>query len=219
MGDLRRAILRSRSSPGRPRFLWFGRTQGSRGHRAISWSNGVDGFSSSAARHCCEPTRDGERRLYSSDFADTAPSRNGTRASFHRAIGFRPSGDYWRNLQPGSHLFTLFSPRRVSFGKHRREIVDFMIGEIKLSMERNGFVEEEALHYGSLEQRVDERFGEKIRFWEGRRMELDMLVMKGTSFSSFQLERPFASWVSSIRRGRREDAEHCFQSRSLYPKS
>ncbi|KAI0527228.1 hypothetical protein KFK09_002827 [Dendrobium nobile] len=89
--------------------------------------------------------------LSSSSFADRPIKESAYELLFHRAMGFAPFGEYWRNLRRISSTY-LFSPKRVSsFEKQRSEIGEGMVCEIKRMMERNGVVEvKRMLHFGSL---------------------------------------------------------------------
>nr|KAJ0216355.1 hypothetical protein LSAT_V11C300135860 [Lactuca sativa] len=60
--------------------------------------------------------------LSSSAFADRPVKESSYELLFHRAMGFAPYGDYWRNLRRISATY-LFSPKRVSrFGVFREKI-------------------------------------------------------------------------------------------------
>ena len=53
---------------------------------------------------------------------------------FHKAMGFAPFGEYWRNLRRISATY-LFSPKRIAhFGEFRRRIGLSMVDEIKVLM-------------------------------------------------------------------------------------
>ncbi|KAK1422292.1 hypothetical protein QVD17_25299 [Tagetes erecta] len=89
--------------------------------------------------------------LNSSHFADRPVKESAYELLFHRAMGFAPYGEYWRNLRRISATH-LFSPKRVSgFGSFRQNIGSRMMEQVSSSMEQNGVVEvKKILHYASL---------------------------------------------------------------------
>ncbi|GFS40365.1 cytochrome P450, family 78, subfamily A, polypeptide 5 [Actinidia rufa] len=118
--------------------------------------------------------------LSSSAFADRPVKESAYELLFHRAMGFAPYGDYWRNLRRISATH-LFSPKRISgFGEFRRRIGLEMVGQIKDSMERNGVVSlKGVLHLGSLNNVMMSVFGRSYDFSEGDGIELEDLVSEG----------------------------------------
>ncbi|PIM98302.1 Cytochrome P450 CYP2 subfamily [Handroanthus impetiginosus] len=116
--------------------------------------------------------------LNSSVFADRPVKESAYELLFHRAMGFAPYGEYWRNLRKisGTHLF---SPRRMScFGKFRQETALKMVEEIKLRMEKNGEVKmKDLLHYGSLNNVMMSVFGKCYDF--SGENEVEGLVKEG----------------------------------------
>lgn len=121
--------------------------------------------------------------LNSSAFADRPVKESAYELLFHRAMGFAPFGDYWRNLRRISSTH-LFSPRRIAcFGSFRREIGENMIQEVKSLMSKNGVVEiKRVLHFGSLNNVMMSVFGKRYDFLErenGEGVELEMLVREG----------------------------------------
>ncbi|GAB2270148.1 hypothetical protein Dimus_005056 [Dionaea muscipula] len=121
--------------------------------------------------------------LNSSAFADRPIKESAYGLLFHRAMGFAPFGEYWRNLRRISATH-LFSPKRVaSFGEFRREIGMKMVGEIEGLMRRDGVVEvRRVLHFGSLNNVMGSVFGKRYEFGgpgNGDGDELEMLVSEG----------------------------------------
>jgi cytochrome P450 len=121
--------------------------------------------------------------LNSSDFADRPVKESAYELLFHRAMGFAPYGDYWRNLRRISATH-LFSPKRVAgFGVFRQAIGTKMIGQISSNMERNGVVEvKKILHFASLNNVMMSVFGKSYDdFGEngGDGYELEKLVSEG----------------------------------------
>ncbi|MCD9639514.1 hypothetical protein HAX54_024096 [Datura stramonium] len=88
---------------------------------------------------------------------------------FHRAMGFAPYGEYWRNLRRISATH-LFSPKRIAcFGDFRREIGTRMVTEIASLMETDGHVMvKRVLHFGSLNNVMRTVFGKSYDFNEKR---------------------------------------------------
>ncbi|OVA00823.1 Cytochrome P450 [Macleaya cordata] len=123
--------------------------------------------------------------LNSSDFADRPIKESAYELLFHRAMGFAPFGDYWRNLRRISATH-LFCPKRIaSFGAFRSEIGAKMIDEIKGSMGLRGEVEiKKVLHFGSLNNVMMSVFGRSYDFYkngvsENDGHELEELVSEG----------------------------------------
>lgn len=122
--------------------------------------------------------------LSSSAFADRPVKESAYELLFHRAMGFAPYGEYWRNLRRISATH-LFSPKRIAgFGEFRREIGEKMVGEIIESMERKGEVEiKKVLHFGSLNNVMMSVFGKCYDFCEKsgntEGFELESLVNEG----------------------------------------
>ncbi|KAJ4961661.1 hypothetical protein NE237_021571 [Protea cynaroides] len=119
--------------------------------------------------------------LNSSAFADRPVKESAYELLFHRAMGFAPFGDYWRNLRRISATH-LFSPKRIScFGAFRSEIGLKMVEEIKNSMELEGQVMvKKVLHFGSLNNVMMSVFGRSYDFKnDGEASELEELVSEG----------------------------------------
>uniref|UniRef100_A0A5B6YIA0 Cytochrome P450 78A5 n=1 Tax=Davidia involucrata TaxID=16924 RepID=A0A5B6YIA0_DAVIN len=112
--------------------------------------------------------------LNSSDFADRPVKESAYELLFHRAMGFAPYGEYWRNLRRISATH-LFSPKRISgFGDFRRKIGLGMVSKIKDSMVRNGEVEiKRVLHFGSLNNVMMSVFGRCYDFGENGGSDVD----------------------------------------------
>ncbi|KAA8541056.1 hypothetical protein F0562_025019 [Nyssa sinensis] len=122
--------------------------------------------------------------LNSSAFADRPVKESAYELLFHRAMGFAPYGEYWRNLRRISATH-LFSPKRISgFGDFRQKIGLGMVGKIKDLMVRNGEVEiKRVLHFGSLNNVMMSVFGRSFDFGENSSdvdgSELEGLVSEG----------------------------------------
>ncbi|KAL8150623.1 hypothetical protein V2J09_020431 [Rumex salicifolius] len=122
--------------------------------------------------------------LNSPAFSDRPVKESAYELLFHRAMGFAPSGEYWRGLRRVSATH-LFSPKRVAaFGGVRAEIAREMTYEIKGLMGQNGVVEvRKVLHLGALNNLMMTVFGKKYNFNGGlsgfQEMELLGLVREG----------------------------------------
>ncbi|KAI3513334.1 hypothetical protein L1887_20664 [Cichorium endivia] len=119
--------------------------------------------------------------LSSSAFADRPVKESAYELLFHRAMGFAPYGDYWRNLRRISATH-LFSPKRVAgFGVFRQKIGLKMMDQVSSSMEHNGIVElKKILHFGSLNNVMMTVFGKSYGdFRVGDGYELEKLVSEG----------------------------------------
>ncbi|KAL0535634.1 hypothetical protein IC582_029974 [Cucumis melo] len=115
--------------------------------------------------------------LNSSAFADRPIKESAYELLFHRAMGFAPYGEYWRNLRRISSTF-LFSPKRIcGFGVLRERIGVKMMEEIEGLMVKNGEVEvRKVLHFGSLSNVMESVFGKSVEFGD---WEIDELVTEG----------------------------------------
>lgn len=122
--------------------------------------------------------------LNSSAFADRPVKESAYELLFHRAMGFAPFGEYWRNLRRISATH-LFSPRRIAvFGEFRQKLGLKMGDEINILMGKNGEVEvRKVLHYGSLNNVMMTVFGRCYEFGEdggcGDEFVLESLVKEG----------------------------------------
>ncbi|XP_022885366.1 cytochrome P450 78A5-like [Olea europaea var. sylvestris] len=103
--------------------------------------------------------------LNSSAFADRPVKESAYELLFHRAMGFAPYGEYWRNLRRISATH-LFCPKRIAcFGNIRNEIGLKMVNQIELSMEKFSHVEvKKTLHFGSLNNVMMTVFGKCYEF-------------------------------------------------------
>lgn len=131
-----------------------------------------------------EPARE---ILGSSAFADRPVKESAYELLFHRAMGFAPYGEYWRNLRRISATH-LFSPKRISgFSDIRKEIGLRMVSQIRASMEKTGGVGgvevRKVLHFGSLNNVMMSVFGKCYDFvhhgGDGAEAELEGLVSEG----------------------------------------
>ncbi|KAI4326577.1 hypothetical protein MLD38_031877 [Melastoma candidum] len=106
--------------------------------------------------------------LNSSAFADRPVKESAYGLMFHRAMGFAPFGEYWRNLRRISATH-LFSPRRIAaFGNVRSEIGLLMVNKINHMMQNDGSVEiKKILHFGSLNNVMATVFGKRYDFYGG----------------------------------------------------
>ncbi|KAE8719805.1 Cytochrome P450 78A3 [Hibiscus syriacus] len=138
--------------------------------------------------------------LNNSAFADRPVKESAYELLFHRAMGFAPFGEYWRNLRRISATH-LFSPKRIAaFEAYRREIGMRMIDEINSSMEDKGEVQiKMVLHFGSLNNVMATVFGKKHDFVEaGDGFELEELVSEGyelLGLFNWSDHFPLLSWL------------------------
>ncbi|CAN8312162.1 unnamed protein product [Cochlearia groenlandica] len=122
--------------------------------------------------------------LNSSAFADRPVKESAYELLFHRAMGFAPYGEYWRNLRRISSTH-LFSPRRISsFEGVRVGIGMKMVKKIKSEAYACGGGEVEVkkvVHFGSLNNVMMTVFGESYDFDEvnGDGLVLEKLVSEG----------------------------------------
>ncbi|KAD2805960.1 hypothetical protein E3N88_39337 [Mikania micrantha] len=146
--------------------------------------------------------------LNSSDFADRPVKESAYELLFHRAMGFAPYGDYWRNLRRISATY-LFSPKRVAgFGIFRRDIGIKMADQVSLSMELNGAVEvKKILHFASLNNVMMSVFGRCYDDFGagGDGFELEKLVSEGyvlLGIFNWSDHFPVVSWfdIQGVRR-------------------
>ncbi|KZV15982.1 hypothetical protein F511_14348 [Dorcoceras hygrometricum] len=150
--------------------------------------------------------------LNSSAFADRPVKESAYELLFHKAMGFAPYGEYWRNLRriSGTHLFC---PRRIScFGEFRESIGLRMVEEMELQMERNGEIRvKNVLHSGSLNNVMMSVFGKMYDFngENGDTMELKELVREGyelLGIFNWSDHFPFLGWLDlqGVRRRSQE---------------
>ncbi|RWW17820.1 hypothetical protein GW17_00018233 [Ensete ventricosum] len=185
-GGLAWALTRAgRSIPGpRGMVLAF---SGAAAHRSLATlaetlkATGLMAFSVGVTRFVVSSRPDTAREiLNSSAFADRPIKESAYELLFHRAMGFAPFGEYWRNLRRLSTTH-LFSPKRIAAsGEHRGAIAQQMIRDVMASMEKNGAVEvKKVLHFGSLNNVMATVFGKRFDFGKGEGMELEELVTEG----------------------------------------
>ncbi|XP_076902517.1 cytochrome P450 78A5-like [Bidens hawaiensis] len=121
--------------------------------------------------------------LNSSAFADRPVKESAYELLFHRAMGFAPYGEYWRNLRRISAIH-MFSPKRVSgSGCFRAKTGLKLVNRVSASMNRNGFVEvKKLLHFASLNNVMMSVFGTSYDDFEedgGDGYEVEKLVSEG----------------------------------------
>ncbi|KAL7153068.1 hypothetical protein ABFS83_04G140400 [Erythranthe nasuta] len=141
--------------------------------------------------------------LNSSAFADRPVKESAYELLFHRAMGFAPYGDYWRNLRRISAAH-LFSPRRVAlFGNFRREIGLKMAEEIasKMAESSRGLIQvKNVLHFGSLNNVMMSVFGKCYDFSDENSdgVVLEELVREGyelLGIFNYSDHFPFMWWM------------------------
>ncbi|XP_050204775.1 cytochrome P450 78A5-like [Mercurialis annua] len=120
-------------------------------------------------------------------FSDRPIKESARLLMFERAIGFAPSGDYWRNLRKIATTH-MFSPRRIcSLEPIRRRLADEMVEQVKNS---NIVFLREILQKGSLSNVLESVFGNNLR--KGDEEELSLMVKEGYELiSKFNLEDYF----------------------------
>ncbi|KAK7407435.1 hypothetical protein VNO78_09355 [Psophocarpus tetragonolobus] len=118
--------------------------------------------------------------LNSTGFADRPVKESAYELLFHRAMGFAPYGEYWRNLRRISAVY-LFSPKRISgFEPFRNDVGLKMVEQVKKVMSENNCVEvKKILHFGSLNNVMMTVFGKCYEFFDGEGVELEGLVLEG----------------------------------------
>lgn len=118
--------------------------------------------------------------LGSTGFADRPVKESAYELLFHRAMGFAPYGEYWRNLRRISATH-LFCPRRLSsFGSFRSEVGLKMVERLAGLMAETGRVEvKNVLHFGSLNNVMMTVFGKRYEFFDGEGVELEEMVSEG----------------------------------------
>ncbi|KAJ4710770.1 Cytochrome P450 [Melia azedarach] len=119
--------------------------------------------------------------LSSSAFADRPVKESAYELLFHRAMGFAPYGEYWRNLRRISATH-LFSPRRIAgFESFRLEMGAKMVEQVKSLMAKNGEVKvKRLLHFASLNNVMMTVFGKKYDFDDSEDgLMLEELVSEG----------------------------------------
>ncbi|XP_042394224.1 cytochrome P450 78A5-like [Zingiber officinale] len=138
--------------------------------------------------------------LYSSAFADRPVKESAYELLFHRAMGFAPFGDYWRNLRRISSAY-LFSPRRIaSLGEQRRAIGNKMVSDVRALMKNHGEAEmRRVLHFASLNNVMMSVFGKSYDdLGDGEASELEWLVKEGYALLgvfNWSDHFPFLRWL------------------------
>ncbi|CAL5379242.1 unnamed protein product [Camellia sinensis] len=120
--------------------------------------------------------------LSSSAFADRPVKESAYELLFHRAMGFAPYGEYWRNLRriSSTHLFS--SKRITCFGDFQQKMGIEMVNQVKGLMEKNGVVEiKRVLHFRSLNNVMMSVFGWSYDFNGCDGFEPEGLVSEGMS--------------------------------------
>ncbi|KAK7388850.1 hypothetical protein VNO78_23677 [Psophocarpus tetragonolobus] len=118
--------------------------------------------------------------LSSSAFADRPVKESAYELLFHRAMGFAPYGEYWRNLRRISATH-MFSPKRIAASAAFRAQVGTQMMKDIMSKSQDGEVEvRKVLHFGSLNNVMKSVFGKSYVFGEGGDgCELEELVSEG----------------------------------------
>ncbi|MQL71744.1 hypothetical protein Taro_004083 [Colocasia esculenta] len=129
--------------------------------------------------------------LCGSAFADRPAKESARLLMFERAIGFAPSGEYWRHLRrvAAAHMFC---PRRISALEGlRQRVAGDMIERVGEEMEKIGAVElRRVLQRGSLQSVVSSLFGKFLG--QEREVELEGMVKEGYELiGSFNWEDHF----------------------------
>ncbi|KAK7246990.1 hypothetical protein RIF29_41864 [Crotalaria pallida] len=128
--------------------------------------------------------------LYGSSFSDRPIKESAKILMFERAIGFAPSGTYWRHLRRIASLH-MFSPRRIQgLEGLRQRVADEMMMRMCKEMEEKGVVEVRGiLQEGSLRNILESVFGTNGL---DQREELGNMVKEGYELiSKFNLEDYF----------------------------
>ncbi|KAL6986695.1 unspecific monooxygenase [Sarracenia purpurea var. burkii] len=129
--------------------------------------------------------------LCGSSFSDRPVKQSARLLMFERAIGFAPSGDYWRRLRRIAANY-LFSPRNISGLEGLRQCVgDEMAAGVLKVMEERGMVEVRGMvQKGSLRNMVESVFGSSLGYSVGE--ELGLAVKEGYDLiAEFNLEDYF----------------------------
>ncbi|XP_015943681.1 cytochrome P450 78A5-like [Arachis duranensis] len=138
--------------------------------------------------------------LNSSAFADRPIKESAYELLFHRAMGFAPYGEYWRNLRRIATVH-LFSPRRIAAsGEFRARVGEHMVKEMVGLMEKKSEVKvREVLHLGSLNNVMMSVFGKSYEFGEGGNgCKLEELVKEGYDLLgvfNWSDHFPFLGWL------------------------
>lgn len=116
--------------------------------------------------------------LSASSFSDRPMKASASLLMFDRAIGFAPSGDYWRHLRRIAANY-MFSPKRISGSEAvRLRVADDMVAGVGKEMEERGVVKlREILQKGSMSNIIESVFGRVLESREGE--ELGFMVKEG----------------------------------------
>ncbi|XP_019431650.1 PREDICTED: cytochrome P450 78A5-like [Lupinus angustifolius] len=126
-------------------------------------------------------------------FSDRPIKESAKILMFERAIGFAPSGTYWRHLRRIASLH-MFSPRRIQgLESLRQNVADNMLMRVFKEMEEKGVVEVRGiLQEGSLSNILESVFGTNGCLSEYQSGELGNMVKEGYELiSKFNLEDYF----------------------------
>ncbi|XP_061360760.1 cytochrome P450 78A5-like [Gastrolobium bilobum] len=131
--------------------------------------------------------------LFGSSFSDRPIKESARMLMFERAIGFAPSGTYWRHLRRIA-AFHMFSPRRIlGFESLRQRVVDEMVMRTWKQMEEKGVVEVRGVFQeGSLSNILECVFGTNYGSLSYENEELGNMVKEGYELiAKFNLEDYF----------------------------
>ena len=128
--------------------------------------------------------------LWGSSFADRPVKESARLLMFERAIGFAPSGDYWRHLRriAANHMF---SPKKISgLEPLRQRLANEMLAEVSGEMkERRAVVLRGILQKSSLSNVLESVLGSDVHV---KREELGFMAQEGFDLvSRFNLEDYF----------------------------
>lgn len=117
--------------------------------------------------------------LCGSSFSDRPIKASARLLMFERAIGFAPSGNYWRHLRRIAANY-MFSPRRISsLEPLRQSVANQMLGGVWKEMEERGVVELRGIFQrGSLSNILESVFGSSCGL-NLEREELGRMVREG----------------------------------------
>ncbi|EEF47474.1 cytochrome P450, putative [Ricinus communis] len=118
--------------------------------------------------------------LSGSSFSDRPIKESARLLMFERAIGFAPSGNYWRNLRRIAANY-MFSPRRISGLEPLRQLLaDEMVVTISKEMEERGVVVlRKILQKASLSNVLESVFGSSYACLEKEEELLTSMVKEG----------------------------------------
>ncbi|KAJ1296695.1 hypothetical protein BS78_01G321800 [Paspalum vaginatum] len=118
--------------------------------------------------------------LASAAFADRPVKDAARELLFHRAMGFAPSGDYWRALRRISSAY-LFSPRSVAASAPRRVAIgERMLQELSSALGGGSEVAmRRVLHVASLDHVMATVFGSRYDAASPEGVELEAMVKEG----------------------------------------